>query len=145
HARSVDVELRVGAGRAAVLDRDLDQLLARGVDRLAHRLEDRAALLEGHRAQRRAALLAREVERRAEVEAARAGLGDRLARRRVVERREVAAAFHPLAAQIALERDHPSPLSIMPSSWDRQPASPAPAVAMRQLTKGGAASRTRIA
>src|SRR6266436_3063527 len=56
--RAVDVELRVRARVAAVRDREVEQLVPVGLDCFRHLLEERAALCEGKRAQRRSALAA---------------------------------------------------------------------------------------
>ena len=57
--RAVHVELGVAARVAAVGDGQVEQLVAVGDERVAHRLQQRAALREGQRAQRRAAHRAR--------------------------------------------------------------------------------------
>ena len=104
--RAVEVELGVRARRAAVLDRDLDQLLAPLVERLGERHQELAALAEGERAQRRPADLVRVRQHRPEVDPRARGLGDALFVGRVLDRRRGAAAGLPAAGDEALQGLH---------------------------------------
>src|SRR5690606_7336522 len=104
--RAVDVELGVGASVPGVLERELDQLVARLVDRAAQRLEQRTALGEGHDPERRPAHVARVTERRAEIEPPGGRLRDRVARGGGVQRRGGALTGDPLVLQVALQDAH---------------------------------------
>ena len=113
--RAVHVELGVAPGVSAILDREVQDLLAVGLDHVGQDLEQRAALGEGQRAQRRAALGAGVLQGRGHVDPARARAGQRLLGGGVDQGLEVALPLHPLPADVAAQREHARRYWVSPS------------------------------
>ena len=103
---AVDVELRVAARVAAVGHGQLNQRLALRVNRLGHRGEQVTALGKGHRPQRGAAVRARKVEGRAQVEPLRVARREGRVRGGVEQRRGLAAARLPTTREVTRECLH---------------------------------------
>ncbi|GAB3257546.1 hypothetical protein GCM10027425_18650 [Alteromonas gracilis] len=99
---ALDVDGRVAAGRTGAGGEGVE-LLGVGHDLLGHRLEDRGALVEGHRAQGRAADLAGIGDHRRHVEPGRGQSGHLLAGDRVEQRGALVVGGEPRAAGVAGE------------------------------------------
>ena len=99
---ALDVDPAVGAGGAAIVGELVQLLLARH-DRIGEVLQHPGALVEGQRAQGRAADRARMIEHRPEIEAVAAGLGDHLAGDGAVHVSEAAVAGDPAVLRVIEE------------------------------------------
>ncbi len=113
--RAVDVEFGIRARVAAVGDAQLEELVALLLHRVGHRLEERAALGEGERAQCGPAAAARVVERSGEVEPVACRFGERLLRSGVEEGLVSAGAGDPAAGEKAAQFEHPGILARRPA------------------------------
>ena len=105
---AVDVELGVAARVAPVGDGEADQLVARGVERLAPGAQQFSSLGKRQFAQGGRAGRARVLERRAHLDAAGRGLRQRLFGRGIHQRREGRVAGRPAILHVAAQRLHVS-------------------------------------
>ena len=99
---AVDVDPGIALGRAGRV-RERVELGLEVEQALAERAQHRRALVEGHRAQRRAADFARVTERGAEIEALARGFRHHCAGAGIAQDGRTAPAALPLAAQVTLQ------------------------------------------